>query len=288
MPFFKQTECKDAAFKYGFSQKGIFALERIKRGEAIFTCDLSICDYLLIENVKSGKTRQESLEMFKKYPDSAQFMHMYSYMVDDDLFDWPRGFVTQELHEDCMYFNHSCDPNCGFQSLDSALVVALRDIEIGEELTYDYQCMDSEASFYAGLNCKCGTDKCRGVLSFDHYRNVDWQNALYEYSGAYVKRKIDELKTKWSSARCVLKYYFETTDGSERQYGLTVFKRVRKDELVAMFSDPNNIKPSSHYLRHSVNPTCYLLGTKVYASDTYEPDVELTLNYEALNSTREV
>jgi len=82
-----------------------------------------------------------------------------------------------------MFFNHSCDPTCGFAALDSALVVAIRDIEVGEELTYDYQFMDTEPSFYDGINCKCGTKKCRGVLRFDQYRNVDWQKKYYKYCG---------------------------------------------------------------------------------------------------------
>ena len=207
MVFFKEVELKDAEFKYGFTHQGMFAKEPIKKNEAIFTCDLAVCDYLKIEEVRKGPTREESLRLFTEYPKHRDFMHKYSYMVDDDTYDWPRDWIDEKLHENCMFFNHSCDPNCGFQAEDSSLVVAIRDIEPGEELCYDYQCMDTEASFYDGLKCLCGTFKCRGVLRFDQYRNVDWQNAFYKYSGAYVKRKIDELKTKWYSSRCYLKYY---------------------------------------------------------------------------------
>lgn len=221
--------------------------------------------------------------MFRKYPESKDFMHKYSYMVDDDLYDWPRNFIEQTLSENCMFFNHSCDPNCGFQALDSSLVVAIRDIEPGEELTYDYQCMDTEASFYDGLECKCGSFKCRGVLRFDLYRNVDWQNAFYKYSGAYVKRKIDELKTKWYSSSCYLKYYSVDGSQSQKELGLTVLKKIRKDDLVAIFSNKSNINPSSHFIRHSEKPTCYLDGNEVFASETYEPSTELTLNYNLIN-----
>ena len=66
------------------------------------------------------------------------------------------------------------------------LVVAIRDIEVGEELTYDYQFMDTEPSFYDGINCKCGTKKCRGVLRFDQYRNVDWQKKYNKYCGNII------------------------------------------------------------------------------------------------------
>jgi len=36
--------------------------------------------------------------------------------------------------------NHSCDPNCGL--VGAVLVVAMRDIEPGEEITFDYAMSD--------------------------------------------------------------------------------------------------------------------------------------------------
>jgi hypothetical protein len=151
MPFFKKFEIRDAQEKYGFSHQGVFAKELIKKGEAIFTCDLSICDYLKIEQVEEkARTREQTVEIENKHPNLKEFIHKYSYMVDDDLYDWPRDYLEEKLNENCMFFNHSCDPTCGFQALDSSLVVAIRDILPGEELTYDYQCMDTEASLYDG------------------------------------------------------------------------------------------------------------------------------------------
>lgn len=282
MVFFKEVDVKDAEFKYGFSHQGVFAKEPIKKGEAIFTCDLSVCDYLKLEEVKSGRTRDESLRLFAEYPKQHDFMHKYSYMVDDDTYDWPRDWLDEKLHENCMFFNHSCDPNCGFQAEDSSLVVAIRDIEAGEELCYDYQCMDTEASFYDGLKCLCGSFKCRGTLRFDVYRNVDWQNAFYKYSGCYVKRKIDELKTKWYSSRCYLKYYSDKSTNGDRSLGLTTLRQIRKDDLVAIFS--GKIAPDQHNIRHSENPTCYLEGNEVFASASYGPEVELTINYNQVKA----
>ncbi len=117
MVFFKKCEKRDATQKYGFKQSGIFASEPIKKGEKIFTCQLEICDYLKIENIKSGKTREETLDLWKKHPEHEDFIHRYMYMVDDDTYDWPRDWAIEKLHEDCMFFNHSCEPNCGFQVL---------------------------------------------------------------------------------------------------------------------------------------------------------------------------
>ena len=59
------------------------------------------------------------------------------------------------------FINHSCDPN-GVMS-GSTIVVALRDIEIGEPLTYDYA--TSDGSDYDEFECACGTITCRGKVT---------------------------------------------------------------------------------------------------------------------------
>lgn len=135
------------------------------------------------------------------------FIRKYYYMTDDDTYAWPCGWKEQKLTEQCMFINHSCDPNCGFRDGKPSVVIAIRDIEPGEELVYDYQCMDSEAGFMDGVQCACGSKKCRGKLRFDLYRNVDWQMRLYKYSTYYIKRKIDELKTKWYSDNLYIKIF---------------------------------------------------------------------------------
>jgi hypothetical protein len=48
-------------------------------------------------------------------------------------------------------------------------VLALRDIEAGEELTYDYNLYDGEDD----APCMCGTPRCRGSLySASHLRKL--------------------------------------------------------------------------------------------------------------------
>lgn len=59
------------------------------------------------------------------------------------------------------FINHSCDPNCGLSG--NVVLVALRDIAIGEELAYDYATTDG--SDYDEFECECGTPACRGKVS---------------------------------------------------------------------------------------------------------------------------
>jgi uncharacterized protein len=62
--------------------------------------------------------------------------------------------------------NHSCDPNCGIKRLNH--VVAMRDIEKGEEITWDYEM--TEKNPYWKMRCRCGSPECRKVIG--NYKNM--------------------------------------------------------------------------------------------------------------------
>jgi uncharacterized protein len=58
-----------------------------------------------------------------------------------------------------LFINHSCEPNVGFAG--NIVLVAMRDISPGEELTTDYALFDD----YDGMMlCQCGTPSCRGTI----------------------------------------------------------------------------------------------------------------------------
>ncbi|MDO9174324.1 MAG: SET domain-containing protein [Actinomycetota bacterium] len=59
------------------------------------------------------------------------------------------------------FINHSCDPNCGMRG--NTVLVALRDIEPGEAITYDYA--TSDGCDYDEFECACGTALCRGKVT---------------------------------------------------------------------------------------------------------------------------
>lgn len=61
------------------------------------------------------------------------------------------------------FVNHSCNPNCESDQIDDRIwIIALRDIEAGEELTYDYCLWDGEPGDEAP--CYCGAEGCRGTM----------------------------------------------------------------------------------------------------------------------------
>jgi SET domain-containing protein len=61
-----------------------------------------------------------------------------------------------------MFINHSCDPNCETEDVDGRIFVkAIRNIDAGEELTYEYNLYDSDD---AEGDCYCGAKRCRGTM----------------------------------------------------------------------------------------------------------------------------
>lgn len=64
------------------------------------------------------------------------------------------------------FINHSCDPNCETSvDGDRVFVHALRHIEPGEELTYDYNLRPGDPSDRPeDYPCRCGSPVCRGTM----------------------------------------------------------------------------------------------------------------------------
>jgi hypothetical protein len=101
--------------------------------------------------------------------------------IDDDLY-----LLPGEKSEHGDFINHSCDPNCGL--LGATVVVAMRGIEVGEELTFDYAM--SDGSDYDEFDCLCGTSRCRGVVTGRDWRLPDL-HAMYEgWFSPYLARRI--------------------------------------------------------------------------------------------------
>ncbi|HEX3847662.1 MAG TPA: SET domain-containing protein-lysine N-methyltransferase [Steroidobacteraceae bacterium] len=66
------------------------------------------------------------------------------------------------------FINHSCDPNCESGIVRKRVFIeAIRDIEPGEELSYDY-CIgrddDDEPNVDEVFACRCGAKGCRGSM----------------------------------------------------------------------------------------------------------------------------
>ena len=66
--------------------------------------------------------------------------------------------------------NHSCDPNCFFDTTRFQLI-ALRKIEVGDELTFFYP--STEWDMDRDFQCHCGSPRCLGVIQGARYLSIE-------------------------------------------------------------------------------------------------------------------
>ncbi|MGZ3157721.1 MAG: SET domain-containing protein [Burkholderiaceae bacterium] len=69
---------------------------------------------------------------------------------------------------DARWINHACEPNCEAREEDGHIFIyALRDIDAGEELNYDYGLVVEERytpAIKRAYECRCGTSSCRHTM----------------------------------------------------------------------------------------------------------------------------
>ncbi|XP_044304600.1 histone-lysine N-methyltransferase ASH1L isoform X2 [Varanus komodoensis] len=127
---------------------GIRTKESLKAGQFII-------EYLG-EVVSEQEFRNRMIEQYHNHSDHY-CLNLDSGMVID----------SYRMGNEARFINHSCDPNCEMQkwSVNGVYRIglyALKDMPAGTELTYDY----NFHSFNVEKQqlCKCGFDKCRGII----------------------------------------------------------------------------------------------------------------------------
>ena len=95
------------------------------------------------------------------------------------------ALTAEEVARNKIFINHSCAPNLGIRG--QIMYVALRDIMAGEELTYDWA-MEENSS--ARTHCRCGTRRCRRVLTGRDWMLPRLQRRYRGYFSSYLEDKI--------------------------------------------------------------------------------------------------
>ena len=122
--------------------RGLYAIKDIKAGTKIIN---------YIGNIITKKQTENS-EKFNNEKPIYLFNLNNRYDLDGDF-----QYNTARL------INHSCNPNCEVDGRGLKLwIFALRNIQKGEELSYDYGFgYDKD---YKQFVCKCGSDNCVGYI----------------------------------------------------------------------------------------------------------------------------
>ena len=124
--------------KSGIAGKGVFAAQPIKKGTRI----LPYIGEKISPEEATRRIAQGNVYIF--------------------FFDAHHDIDGKTLKNTARYINHSCHPNCETDLIDGHIwIIALRDIQDGEELSYDY---GYELEGYEQRPCKCGAKNCCGYI----------------------------------------------------------------------------------------------------------------------------
>jgi uncharacterized protein len=95
--------------------------------------------------------------------------------------------LTRDEHDGVMMrVNHSCGPNVGIGG--NVLLVSMRDIAAGEELTLDYAMFLTDPGF--AMECHCGAVGCRGTVTGIDWTRADLQERYGGWFSWWLQQKI--------------------------------------------------------------------------------------------------
>ncbi len=97
------------------------------------------------------------------------------------------------LEDKSEVLNHSCDPNLWWDGDET--LVAKRDIQPGEEITYDYSSSDVDPETFPGFECNCKAANCRGFVSYKDSLDSTFQKKYQGHLPSWVVGHIQKLKS---------------------------------------------------------------------------------------------
>jgi SET domain-containing protein len=128
---------------------GVFALRRIRKGT------------MVIEYLGDRVTHALANERYKDK--DSKDGHTFLFTVD------AKTVIDAGVNgNEARFVNHGCHPNCQTVNTGRRIFIeALRTVQPGEELAYDYQIQrddDDPADVDVVFACRCGAQNCRGSM----------------------------------------------------------------------------------------------------------------------------
>lgn len=146
--------------------RGLFAEQDLEAGEVVAVKGGHILDRPAVEALPE--------ELFQTEMQIADNLHL-------------AATNPEERDAVMLFLNHSCEPNVGFAG--NIVLVTMRDVPAGEELTVDYAMFDIIGGAMA---CACGRSRCRDTVTGDDWRRTELQERYRGYFSWYLQRRIDD------------------------------------------------------------------------------------------------
>ncbi|KAJ2454959.1 histone methyltransferase set1 [Coemansia sp. RSA 2337] len=148
---FNQLESRTKRLRFSKSaihDWGLFASEAIFQGEFVI-------EYI------GERIRSQLADLREEQYEREGIGSSYLFRVDDEIV-----IDATKCGNVARFVNHSCEPNCIAKTIVAdgtkrIVIYASHDIQVGEEVTYDYKFPQEEVK----IPCLCGSVNCRGFLN---------------------------------------------------------------------------------------------------------------------------
>ncbi|KAJ2440211.1 Histone-lysine N-methyltransferase setd1b [Coemansia sp. RSA 2424] len=148
---FNQLESRTKRLRFSKSaihDWGLFASEAIFQGEFVI-------EYI------GERIRSQLADLREEQYEREGIGSSYLFRVDDEIV-----IDATKCGNVARFVNHSCEPNCIAKTIVAdgtkrIVIYASHDIQVGEEVTYDYKFPPEEVK----IPCLCGSVNCRGYLN---------------------------------------------------------------------------------------------------------------------------
>src|SRR6266566_4091383 len=98
--------------------------------------------------------------------------------------------TTGEYDGVMMRVNHSCEPNVGMGG--NVVLVSMRDIAVGEEVTIDYALFLADPGF--PMACRCGAAGCRAMVTGTDWMRPGLQQRYRGWFSWWLQQKISQTR----------------------------------------------------------------------------------------------
>lgn len=101
------------------------------------------------------------------------------------------GVINPKMVQDTDMFNHSCNPNAGFNG--QIFLVAMKNIDKGQQVTFDYAMVlhKSKGVKTYKMKCLCGLKNCRKIITDNDWKDLNLQKKYKGYFQYYLEKKIN-------------------------------------------------------------------------------------------------
>jgi SET domain len=190
---------------------GLVACEEVKKGELV--------QEYIGEVIDEATKRLRLDEWTRDHPNDPNFYVMalgQGWFID--------ARVEANLSR---FINHSCDPNCILSAFNVGGymrngIFALRDLEQGEFLSYDYHFDTNQGDRFV---CRCGSKNCRGTMKDRNTAGDDVKRSKSE--------QWEEAKVKYEREKKFLAEHYEDEQRRSSQVDVIVPGADHNDETVA-------------------------------------------------------